>query len=539
MAMAAFFASASARLAATPAAPNIITILTDDQGFGDTGYNCENPVGGKVMCPRTPNLDAFARGPSSAIFSRFYSAAGVCSPTRASYLTGRTNERSCIYSALSCDSENPADGCSQGKGLPWDEFTTAKAAKKSPKGDYATTMIGKWHLGDLWAKDIPSYKGNYSSATQAGFDDWILTQAEASNSMTNCGCFPVNHSTPGPKPPSGYDDLLPHGDKCVVGGGVESDWCYPCTNYYYPNVTVRRDRAACRCAQTPLLERVEHALRPHRCATSASFRLLLTILFSYQDPRGVHELKTKIPGNDATFIVDRFVDFMDGALAAKRPFYAHLTFHAIHEPHPAMPKYYDMYETDPDYLGALTMFDDELGRLLDTLKDRGVWNSTAIFYTSDNGAHQGLERSDIHWSTNFLRQCKASIFEGGHRVPGIFHAPWLIDSFKNVTTVIATQDFLPTIMEMLDVSSDNPEWAMDGMSILPYIGANTSLPRPVPLGIKWGSSVAVIDNDWKLMSTPTKGQCDFQPPYSTMKVSFLLFTVTLYANHAHNLTRPP
>ena len=294
--------SATARLAATPAAPNIITILTDDQGFGDTGYNCENPVGGKVMCPRTPNLDAFAQGPSSAIFSRFYSAAGVCSPTRASYLTGRTNERSCIYSALTCDSENPADGCSQGKGLPWSEFTTAKAAKKSPKGDYATTMIGKWHLGDLWAKDIPSYKGNYSSATQAGFDDWILTQAEASNSMTNCGCFPVNHSTPGPKPPSGYDDILPHGDKCVVGGGVESDWCYPCTNYYYPNAT---------------------------------------------DPRGVHELETKIPGNDATFIVDRFVDFMDGALAAKRPFYAHLTFHAIHEPHPAMPKYYDMYETDP------------------------------------------------------------------------------------------------------------------------------------------------------------------------------------------------
>ena len=60
------------------------------------------------------------------------------------------------------------------------------------------------HLGDLWPKtNLKCYHGNYSSPTQHGFDDWMLTQAEASNSMPNCGCFPVNHSNPGPKPPSG------------------------------------------------------------------------------------------------------------------------------------------------------------------------------------------------------------------------------------------------------------------------------------------------------------------------------------------------
>jgi hypothetical protein len=168
---------------------------------------------------------------------------------------------------LSCDSENPADGCSQGKGLPWEEFTTAKAAKKSKLGDYKTTMIGKWHLGDLWPKThLKSYKGNFSSPTQAGFDDWLQTQAEASNSMPNCGCFPVNHTDPGKKPPSGYSKITPHGDQCVVGGGFASDWCYPCTDYYYPNAS---------------------------------------------DPRGVHELVQRVPGNDAEFIVDRFISFMD------------------------------------------------------------------------------------------------------------------------------------------------------------------------------------------------------------------------------------
>lgn len=61
------------------------------------------------------------------------------------------------------------------------------------------------------------------------------------------------------------------------------------------------------------------------------------------------------------------------------------------------------------------MFDTQLGRLVDTLKDRNVYERTAIFYTADNGPHQGNERTNILWSTNFLRQCKASNFEGGIR----------------------------------------------------------------------------------------------------------------------------
>ena len=119
---------------------NFLTILTDDQGVGDSGYNCENST---AMCALTPHLDSLALSNHTALFSRFYAAAGVCSPTRAAYLTGRTNERDCIHFALTCDAENPAPECSMGVGLPWSEFTTAKAAKKSTKGSYRTAMIGK------------------------------------------------------------------------------------------------------------------------------------------------------------------------------------------------------------------------------------------------------------------------------------------------------------------------------------------------------------------------------------------------------------
>merc|ERR1712232_501546 len=128
--------------------------------------------------------------------------------------------------------------------------------------------------------------------------------------------------------------------------------------------------------------------------------------------------------------------------------------------------FYHMYKKDPDYLGALTMWDVQIGRLLQLLKDQGVADDTVIFYTADNGPHQGAERSDIHWSTNFLRQCKASIWEGGIRVPGLLHYPAQIQKNRNITTPTSSSDFLPTILKILDVKTDNPTWTLDGVDLL-------------------------------------------------------------------------
>ena len=84
-------------LLATP--PNILILLTDDQGWGDNEYNCDNSTG---LCALTPAIAALAKSPHTALFHRFYAAASVCSPTRAAILTGRTNNRDCIDSALPC-----------------------------------------------------------------------------------------------------------------------------------------------------------------------------------------------------------------------------------------------------------------------------------------------------------------------------------------------------------------------------------------------------------------------------------------------------
>ena len=67
-----------------PDRPNIILIMSDDLGWGDAGFNGNQTI-------RTPNLDMLAS--KGMIFDRFYSASPVCSPTRASCLTGRNPYR--------------------------------------------------------------------------------------------------------------------------------------------------------------------------------------------------------------------------------------------------------------------------------------------------------------------------------------------------------------------------------------------------------------------------------------------------------------
>ncbi|VGO19229.1 sulfatase family protein [Pontiella sulfatireligans] len=104
--------------------PNIILMMADDLGYGDTGFN-----GNKII--KTPHMDALAK--RGITLTHFYSGNSVCSPTRATCLTGRHHDRFGIYGA------NQAH-------LPAQEITLARMLKS--KG-YTTGHFGKWHLGTL------------------------------------------------------------------------------------------------------------------------------------------------------------------------------------------------------------------------------------------------------------------------------------------------------------------------------------------------------------------------------------------------------
>ncbi len=127
--------------------PNIILVMSDDQGWGQTGYY-NHPV------LKTPNLDDMAL--HGLRMDRFYAGAPLCSPTRASVLTGRSNDRTAVFSV----------------GFPMrrQEKTLPQALRNA---GYNTAHFGKWHLDGYKGPGAPILEGDTRSPGFFGFDEWL------------------------------------------------------------------------------------------------------------------------------------------------------------------------------------------------------------------------------------------------------------------------------------------------------------------------------------------------------------------------------
>ena len=151
--------------------PNLVILLADDLGYQDVGC-----YGGPVQ---TPAIDQLAK--EGVKFSNFYSGCAVCSPSRATLLTGRHHIRAGVYSWISDEVQKSH--------LLLRELTIAEMLKDQ---GYSTAHLGKWHLG------LPTKNRSKPTPSHHGFDYWFTTWNNASPSHNNPNNFIRNGQPVGP-----------------------------------------------------------------------------------------------------------------------------------------------------------------------------------------------------------------------------------------------------------------------------------------------------------------------------------------------------
>ncbi len=127
--------------------PHVVLVMADDQGWGQMGYQGHPDI-------LTPNLDEMVA--QSLRFDRFYAGASNCSPSRATVLTGRSNDRTGVLN--------------HGFPLRLQEKTIAQALQGA---GYVTGHFGKWHLNGLRGPGVPVLETDTHHPGAFGFDHWL------------------------------------------------------------------------------------------------------------------------------------------------------------------------------------------------------------------------------------------------------------------------------------------------------------------------------------------------------------------------------
>ena len=208
----------------------------------------------------------------------------------------------------------------------------------------------------------------------------------------------------------------------------------------------------------------------------------------------------KIEGYSCQIIVDEAISWLDEKRDPNAPFLLNVWFHEPHDPIAApesiVSQYGDLTDQAAVYSATIDNTDRAISRLLDKLKEVDSLENTLVFYTSDNGSY----RDDRNGN---LRGRKASNFEGGIRVPGIFYWPGTIKGGHVEHGPAGVVDLLPTICGLLGI--DKPEGVhLDGSDISPLLtGRNNEFARHQPLYWHLPSgnpSLAIRDGNYSMVA---------------------------------------
>lgn len=364
---------AAAGAATSAARPHIVLVVPDDMGWGQTSYY-HHPV------LKTPHLDEMAA--NGLRFDRFYAGAPVCSPTRATLLTGRSNDRTGVED--------------HGYALRRQERTLPRALREA---GYATAHFGKWHLNGVRGSGVPVLANDDYHPGVFGFDEWLSS-----------------------------------------------------TNYFDLN---------------PILGR----------------------------PSGFVEFE----GDSSDVIVAEALKFIRRSRDAGKPSFTAIWYGSPHHPARALEAdaapFAELDGSSRNHHGELVALDRSIGTLRRGLRELGIAENTLVWFCSDNGGLKDITPSTV----GGLRDFKASLYEGGLRVPAIVEWPAVIRSPRVTRHPAVTMDFLPTIAEIVGLQASAMLRPLDGVSLRPLFDAEIAA-RAQPIPFRYQGGMALIDNRYKLVS---------------------------------------
>ncbi|MFP8874145.1 MAG: sulfatase-like hydrolase/transferase, partial [Myxococcota bacterium] len=392
--------------AQTPTRPNVILMMADDMGWGEVGFPVDRSPGqtydGHPVL-RTPNLSAMAD--AGLTFNRFYAADSVCSPSRASFLTGRHHDRANVPAA--------------NKGhLPNREMTIAEVAQTQ---GYVTGHFGKWHLGALdksqFAKD--GHRGgtdragsaaHYSTPWDSGYDTAFVQESASQTFNPYDRVNTDNFSRIWTAPDQAITDS---GDRRVQGDSSQ--------RLVDQTLSFIKDAVA---SNRPFMTTVWFTTPHNHLASDPSDT-------TYGTATNEDDIRDPAVNNDhrRTSLAE-----MDRAVGRIRA-----------------------YLQDPNGDGNTRDSIADNTVLVFTSDNGGNWR-----------ADSELDSSDRNDGNGGLRGEKGNLYEGGVRVPGIFEWAGQIVPKRSTNAIAGVIDLLPTLMDIWDLDAPDRR-PVDGESLVPVI----------------------------------------------------------------------
>jgi len=235
-------------------------------------------------------------------------------------------------------------------------------------------------------------------------------------------------------------------------------------------------------------------------------------------------------------VTDEAVKFIDQRGKDQEPFLLYVAYYNPHQPNETLPEYIGPNKAIADpkrrtHAGMVTALDKGFGQILDALEARGMTKDTLVVFMSDNGGDKDYAGDNVNLP---LRGEKASMFEGGQRVPAAIRWPaGGLTGGRVVEDRVGYIDVMPTVMAAAGVRSGaNP---LDGVNLMPVIRGQAAAPVRDWFayigGRAGGESLSVIHDGWKLIRIGP----DITAKLGEEKARYMLFEIMKDPNETRDL----